>query len=99
MFVVIKAGAASVPCDSSHPRPRLQSVFEQVDTRFVLCCDSVEWMCLELLPHGQTIVVGERSGSELQYCPNPIQFLVESSLTIPFTYASRLERLEHLRAQ
>ncbi|PQE17917.1 non-ribosomal peptide synthetase protein [Rutstroemia sp. NJR-2017a WRK4] len=65
MLAIIKAGAAFVPCDPSHPRSRLQSIFEQIDARVVLCCDSVEWMCLELLQHGQTIVVGEQSGFEL----------------------------------
>ncbi|KAM3084248.1 hypothetical protein ACMFMG_001647 [Clarireedia jacksonii] len=72
ILAVIKVGAAFVPCDPSHPRSRLQSIFQQVDARVVLCCTSAERMCLELLPHGQTIVVAEESGFDAVSTQNAI---------------------------
>ncbi|PQE22797.1 non-ribosomal peptide synthetase protein [Rutstroemia sp. NJR-2017a BBW] len=88
MLAIIKAGAAFVPCDPSHPRSRLQSIFEQIDARVVLCCDSVEWMCLELLPHGQTIVVGEQSGFELLSEPSAVSSGVKPHNTLYICFTS-----------
>ncbi|PQE24211.1 non-ribosomal peptide synthetase protein [Rutstroemia sp. NJR-2017a BVV2] len=88
MLAIIKAGAAFVPCDPSHPRSRLQSIFEQIDARVVLCCDGVEWMCLEILPHGQTIVVGEQSGFALLSGPSAISSGVKPHNTLYICFTS-----------
>ncbi|TGO66628.1 hypothetical protein BOTNAR_0057g00120 [Botryotinia narcissicola] len=58
-LATIKSGAAFVPCDPYHPRSRLISLIEQVKAQVILCSSDVWQSCLDLFPHGKTVVVGK----------------------------------------
>ncbi|KAF7960018.1 hypothetical protein EAE96_001618 [Botrytis aclada] len=75
-MAIIKSGAAFVPCDPYHPRSRLTSLIEQTNAQVILCSSDVRQSCLDLLPRGRTIVVGE---SEMKLLPTATDIVSNAS--------------------